>query len=296
MSTDGCDPQRRSDGDGPEKKRRRVTTARRPLSCTECKRRKTKCSSLGMTPCASCIQRGKPEECRWETVPGAGQAAVQPGEQPFALASEVEAIKQQLHELYNYVHHGASGSSGQSLPAMSPAEQVSAEQPQLSTNGRESPLSGQVALISATDVDRRLESSVSILESLVDKEERLIGGKTALGYSDSNSSRPTRLPLALDQTTRGEVLLDSVYAILPERAVAMRLTKSYFQGGLELGWHVSHRHCTSIVASDASTEIHTIELLRYCIGHCFYKSSLNSIHLNQALDAFKRTQRGWLYT
>lgn len=99
-------------------------------------------------------------------------------------------------------------------------------------------MSGQVALISATDVDRRLESSVSVLESLVDKEERLMqtAGKS---LPNSTGARPTRLPLALDPTTRGEVVLDSVYAILPERVLAMRLTKSYFEGALQLGWHVS---------------------------------------------------------
>ncbi|KZP18142.1 hypothetical protein FIBSPDRAFT_933606 [Athelia psychrophila] len=234
MSTD--ESQYRAHGDGPEKKRRRVGTVRRPLSCTECKRRKTKCSSLGMTPCASCVQRGKPDECRWESISGTGEAVIQPAEQSFALAAEVETLKQQLHELYDYVHHGTSSSRGQSYPATSPPDHTPAA---YRNHDRASPMSGQVALISATDVDRRLESSVSVLESLVDKEERLMHN-AAKTLPNNAGIRPTRLPLALDPTTRGEVVLDSVYAILPERVLAMRLTRSYFQGALQLGWHILH--------------------------------------------------------
>lgn len=87
----GPSPQEEESGDG--RKRRRLT--RRTLSCTECKRRKTKasklspicayhkaydaiskCSSLGVTPCTSCVRRGRPDDCRWENLPETPQYAI----------------------------------------------------------------------------------------------------------------------------------------------------------------------------------------------------------------------------
>lgn len=50
----------------PKRPRSEPKSGRRALSCTECKRRKTKCSALGKTPCDSCIKRGRPADCYWE--------------------------------------------------------------------------------------------------------------------------------------------------------------------------------------------------------------------------------------
>lgn len=169
---------------------------------------------------------------------------LRPTDQAFALASEVETLKHQLQELHNFVHRGAAASGSQSFQGQSPlptshptpSEQSSADHLRHSDSlNTASPLPGDTALLSATDVDKRLESSVSVLENLVEDGDATT---RPTFYLRTSRTRPSRIPPPLDQATRVDLLLDYIYDILPERAIATRLTQEYFQGSMQYGWHV----------------------------------------------------------
>ncbi|GAA6051731.1 hypothetical protein JCM3770_002704 [Rhodotorula araucariae] len=61
---------------------------RAALSCSACKKRKIKCDRK--LPCEACIKRGEQGQCRWE------QPKVEPPPQPFALAVEHDQLKQRV--------------------------------------------------------------------------------------------------------------------------------------------------------------------------------------------------------
>ncbi|GAA6062125.1 hypothetical protein JCM10212_003160 [Sporobolomyces blumeae] len=94
--------QRRSTGQGPSPEgdhdegnsaRKR---AKQTLSCSECKRRKIKCDRT--QPCSACVKRGSPHECSWE------DAKIEPERQPFALADDVDELRDRLVLLERFIN------------------------------------------------------------------------------------------------------------------------------------------------------------------------------------------------
>ncbi|BGP48283.1 hypothetical protein JCM10450v2_004155 [Rhodotorula kratochvilovae] len=81
---EGSDPE--GSPAAPQKVKRKRNRA--ALSCSACKKRKIKCDRK--LPCEACIKRGEQAHCRWE------QPKVEPPPQPFALAVEHEQLKQRV--------------------------------------------------------------------------------------------------------------------------------------------------------------------------------------------------------
>nr|XP_019009526.1 uncharacterized protein I206_06175 [Kwoniella pini CBS 10737]OCF48307.1 hypothetical protein I206_06175 [Kwoniella pini CBS 10737] len=77
--------------------------ARRALSCTECKRRKTKCSALGKTPCDSCARRGKPQDCKWEGLITASPDAHCSDSGPSIAHNDTDVLRAQIDRLERLV-------------------------------------------------------------------------------------------------------------------------------------------------------------------------------------------------
>ncbi|GAA5839527.1 hypothetical protein JCM5353_002777 [Sporobolomyces roseus] len=76
--------------EGPLKKK-----AKQTLSCSECKRRKIKCDRC--QPCSACVKRGAPNDC-WE------DAKIEPERQPFALAEDLDEMKERLQLLERFIN------------------------------------------------------------------------------------------------------------------------------------------------------------------------------------------------
>ncbi|GAA5995967.1 uncharacterized protein JCM10292_004861 [Rhodotorula paludigena] len=102
------------DDDEDEKARKK----RLPLSCTECQRRKIKCSRG--QPCEACIRRKKADVCSYDD---------EDVDSPYALNTEVRAISRRLAHLESLFHqvnpHLASASGGVAAFHTSPASLIS---------------------------------------------------------------------------------------------------------------------------------------------------------------------------
>ncbi|GAA5857617.1 hypothetical protein JCM8547_004298 [Rhodosporidiobolus lusitaniae] len=87
---------RGGDGDEDDDGEPRTKKGRLVLSCTECKRRKVKCDRK--IPCSACILRGQPDGCVWDK-----EGAINPENQPFALASQYTDVCARLSAIEAYL-------------------------------------------------------------------------------------------------------------------------------------------------------------------------------------------------
>ncbi|KAM0749396.1 hypothetical protein T439DRAFT_48962 [Meredithblackwellia eburnea MCA 4105] len=257
-------------------KRRRVVNQRRALSCTECKRRKTRCTS-GVVPCEACIKRGKPDQCKWENGPGE-VAAVSKAPDTYALASDLQQLKSQLVELATYVfslpggpaNASASAALGSLANILSSSAGESAT-PSTSLASLLNPTSHQLnKIITPTSQPLPTPSSSSggggpNMESAVTSLEHLANS----GHNNNNattSSQPTAspfpssslshnspslpilppvhpaksLPPLLDLNARPQAIMDMIFSLIPDATAGKRLAALYFQCEYHLGWHILH--------------------------------------------------------
>ncbi|TYJ51826.1 hypothetical protein B9479_007582 [Cryptococcus floricola] len=255
----------------PAKKQK--STGRRALSCTECKRRKTKCGVIGKIPCDSCIKRGKPGDCVWEGITGVpGDLPVVAGPYPSATPStEVTVLQEQVRQLLDRVdrlerlpqssstslenhlstsanHHNSSfsdtpGALNAMLPQSRDAIQASGESPK----------------------DTR-----AVEKETMELENEIFGPGLRPGLTETRSLRPTILETAsssvrstqqqlrtprdaihivtaprasIDTRVESDVKVDDLKTLLrpSESGVGSELVKWYFEGPMHMGWHVIHR-------------------------------------------------------
>lgn len=65
-----------------------------------------KCSSLGVTPCTSCVRRGRPDDCRWENLPETAQYAIEIRARflPHQTNSHADFLTGTLHFCLKLIH------------------------------------------------------------------------------------------------------------------------------------------------------------------------------------------------
>nr|XP_019043751.1 hypothetical protein I302_08332 [Kwoniella bestiolae CBS 10118]OCF22681.1 hypothetical protein I302_08332 [Kwoniella bestiolae CBS 10118] len=207
-------------------KKRKATSedrpARRALSCTECKRRKTKCSALGKVPCDSCLKRGKPEDCRWEGMESE-PIVPPPHEAHAANIDQVDALKQQVDRLENLVNTLTNKQTSFSLPHRSPLP------------------------------DHQYSSSSSDLETAaIDLEHLVVGPGIRPGITETLGSpskhpqrppNPSPFPLSslFSSASFDPDLITVLPQLLPNSPISQKLVESFFEGPIHYSWHVIAR-------------------------------------------------------
>ncbi|WVW87129.1 hypothetical protein I302_109186 [Kwoniella bestiolae CBS 10118] len=204
-------------------KKRKATSedrpARRALSCTECKRRKTKCSALGKVPCDSCLKRGKPEDCRWEGMESE-PIVPPPHEAHAANIDQVDALKQQVDRLENLVNTLTNKQTSFSLPHRSPLP------------------------------DHQYSSSSSDLETAaIDLEHLVVGPGIRPGITETLGSpskhpqrppNPSPFPLSslFSSASFDPDLITVLPQLLPNSPISQKLVESFFEGPIHYSWHL----------------------------------------------------------
>ncbi|WVQ66245.1 uncharacterized protein L199_004424 [Kwoniella botswanensis] len=221
-------------------KKRKTTTAeerpaRRALSCTECKRRKTKCSALGKTPCDSCIRRGKPDDCRWEGMESelreAGRAHTSSKD-----IDQISAFKEQINRLEKLID-----TLGDNLPSQSQASQAptSAHQDGI-TSGNS------------------LESAAIDLEHLIVGPGIRPGITETLGSPSKQAQRPqtpSSFPLSslFSSASFDPDLITVLPQLLPNSPISQILAEVFFDGPINSSWHAIARPAFEIQLRQYST-------------------------------------------
>ncbi|WVF66409.1 hypothetical protein IAT40_001149 [Kwoniella sp. CBS 6097] len=206
---------------GPRIKRKRsssVKTSRRALSCTECKRRKTKCGTIGKVPCDSCLRRGKPADCRWDGLEN--EPALNPSAEPD---TEVSALREQIDRLEKIIDSFEFRQSGR---------------PQARANASHDP---------PPDNSNNLENAAD------DLERRVFGPGIRPGVVDTTTTTPRNVsstpkttsafPLSslLGSSSHVTALLDVLPSLLPNSPFAKDLVEDFFVGPIHRAWHVIFR-------------------------------------------------------
>ncbi|KAL7424001.1 hypothetical protein Q5752_001586 [Cryptotrichosporon argae] len=200
----------------PPLKRARVQPeARRALSCSECKRRKTKCSALGKTPCDACVKRGRPADCVWEGYDGPVSLPVAGNEAQFALAADVDALRLELEQLRQQVAIiAAAPAPGMHLDT-SPQIAIT-----MSTQAESTPIqwdraAGTVGQDDATQAVTSLEDEVA---GPLPGSRGMRSGPQLSAEADADLAR--------------------LLALLPHPNVGSVLVGEYLDGPSHKGWHV----------------------------------------------------------
>ncbi|WVQ80906.1 hypothetical protein IAT38_003013 [Cryptococcus sp. DSM 104549] len=241
---------------------------RRALSCTECKRRKTRCSSLGRIPCDACVKRGKPEDCRWEGLEGIEEPQISPvahqrSSSTSLTSSDVAALRDQVEKLQHIVEaltrhqtlqtpSSTSTSHRPLLPSTSTSTSASSNSLPTAPHSVRS-IQQQLALASSLIPDNaqaqgNLESAATSLEQLV------LGPGLRPGITETPALAVTSPPAASARSSKLFPLLsksastreedhiwDETAGLLPGSQVVPVLVHDYFNGPLNKGWHIVPR-------------------------------------------------------
>ncbi|KAK8869441.1 hypothetical protein IAR55_000005 [Kwoniella newhampshirensis] len=232
---------------GEQKKER---TIRRALSCTECKRRKTKCSAVGRVPCDSCVQRGRPGDCFWEGLPTDADVVSQlpsdSEDRPVITHSDVAVLREQVEKLqglvttltqqYAVLLRETRSPQGEGGPANLTPVPLSISSPVASP-----PAHGPSSLRDEIGSNVRFETTAKSIEHLVLGPSVRPGVTETSTYSVQTAGNPisTLLSSQLDGSpSRDYVIVDAILRLLPPSSTTSRiLIEDYFGGPLHRGWH-----------------------------------------------------------
>ncbi|WVQ94024.1 hypothetical protein IAU59_001102 [Kwoniella sp. CBS 9459] len=194
-----------------------LKTPRRALSCTECKRRKTKCGAIGKVPCDSCVSRGKPADCRWDGIdsdPPPRGPSVDPESDVSALRRQVDRLERIINGLeYRQTNEPRGNAS--------------------------------VAIDNPTADSSNLEDAANHLERIVfgpsvrpGAVETTINTPHAVsGPSPPSSTFP--LSSLLGSSSYDTTLLDVLPRLLPNSPLAKDMIEEFFVGPIHCTWHHS---------------------------------------------------------
>ncbi|SCZ88574.1 BZ3500_MvSof-1268-A1-R1_Chr2-1g04500 [Microbotryum saponariae] len=231
----------------PDRKKRKRN--RQALSCSECQRRKIKCDRH--IPCEACIKRGEADTCQWEEK----KIVVPP--QPFALASEHDALKGRVAELEAYIDKRRS-SPKPNIPLPTPAPlvamQMSAVEPP------RSPHHPVVAGSLTSKRDAATEDAALVLTS-TSKHSLFIVAFVLIFETDVTCTAGFRapeaiirpghaVPLLLSRATESllvplaegarRTMLDSIWRTVPSsKQFVDWLVHNYF-ANYDWSWHLHH--------------------------------------------------------
>lgn len=171
----------------------------------------------------------------------------------YALASDVELLKRQVHELYRIIgQRGVTQSEYNNSPQHS------------------------IQTAPETTSEANVEDAVATLENLAgrgaDQVPRWPARPPLIPSKNVSRQSTSRIPSLLDPDSRSVTLHDMIFQILPEKSTACTLAEAYLQGPHHSGWHVSLILCGLI--SFLST-------LRFFILPHFVLNLRNSFHSNQ---------------
>ncbi|WWC95626.1 hypothetical protein V866_002491 [Kwoniella sp. B9012] len=206
-------------------KKRKTTTAeerpaRRALSCTECKRRKTKCSALGKIPCDSCVRRGKPADCRWEGM----ESELREGGRdhtPSKDIDQISALKEQINRLEKLID-----TLGHNLPSQSQISQAPTSAHQDGTT-----------------------SGNSLESAAIDLEHLIVGPGIRPGITETLGSpfnqvhqpqTPSTFPLSslFSSASFDPDLITVLPQLLPNSPISQKLAEVFFDGPINSSWHM----------------------------------------------------------
>ncbi|WOO79925.1 uncharacterized protein LOC62_02G003439 [Vanrija pseudolonga] len=229
----------------PEKKQRQ---ARRALSCTECKRRKTKCSALGKTPCDACVRRGRPGECVWIDAEAHNGPA-------YALTADLDSLRRQVEELKELLQVQITTTAGV-LARIAEAAPVSAVPqaahgtPRTTSSGAASgPAGTSAGSVAAHDsgeasVGRRASTTrmprSAVETTLKGFEASVVGTLPGTRFVGPGSVVRNAASIRRGDATAAPraTALERAYALLPPVDLGRAIVDEYFRGPLNRGWPI----------------------------------------------------------
>ncbi|KAL1409351.1 hypothetical protein Q8F55_003333 [Vanrija albida] len=218
----------------PEKKQRQ---ARRALSCTECKRRKTKCSALGKTPCDACARRGRPAECVWIDAEAHNGPA-------YALTTDVDQLRRQVDELKELLQVQINTTAAVLARTGPEVAHVSVAPPATnSTPSSGQPRASRPASATPNDTSERRATGSRLPRSAVEStlkglEASVVGTMPGTRFVGPGSVvRAAGQRKGDDAPSRGTPL-ERAYALLPHVDLGRALVDEYFRGPLNQAWPI----------------------------------------------------------
>ncbi|SCV71971.1 BQ2448_4665 [Microbotryum intermedium] len=207
----------------PDKKKRKRN--RQALSCSECQRRKIKCDRH--IPCEACIKRGEAGTCQWEEK----KIIVPP--QPFALASEHDALKARVAELEAYIYKIRS-TPNLDVRLPTPAPLVATQTPTVEPpRSPHLPIAGPLT----GKRDAATEDAALVLTTGFRAPEAIIRPGHAVPLLLSRATESLLVPLA--EGAR-RMMLDSIWRTVPSsKQFVDWLVHNYF-ANYDWSWHLHH--------------------------------------------------------
>jgi len=225
----------------------------------------SRCSHSRKIPCATCIQRGKPEACSWD------DPLANPELQPFALATDYQDVLARLDRIEHFLEALPSDIRSQALKAGStpsskqleaplpptPKPKLSNEMDEAAADLEASTFQQQMAapspagldfLASAIDmvpshrpsaqIDQHPEPT-SFLTSIVGHPIRFEGATKAVSHGLDLCFSQSEM---IEQRDRS---LDKIYSLLPTPDAASRIIGAYFE---DVSWFYTILHPPAFLA------------------------------------------------
>ncbi|WVQ76159.1 hypothetical protein IAR50_005813 [Cryptococcus sp. DSM 104548] len=246
--------------------KRAKSTARRALSCTECKRRKTKCGVIGKIPCDSCIKRGKPNDCVWEGVtdiphpdPGTSHP---PSASVALLQDQIRQLTARVDRLERRPLSASTDRPTSSFPVspslsnripppVRPPNEPNASEESLGdtravereTNSLENDIFGPGLRPGITVVPSFRPAMLEVASSSVRSTQQQMGASRQADPMVAGVRRPTASG-AGDKGKDKEATVEDLKTLLKpsQSGLAHELVKWYFEGPMHMGFHVVHQY------------------------------------------------------
>ncbi|KAM0791451.1 hypothetical protein ACM66B_005906 [Microbotryomycetes sp. NB124-2] len=210
-------------GTKPKFKRNRAA-----LSCTECKRRKIKCSR--QIPCEACCKRREQDLCRW------ADQSIEVEPQPFTPVEAHEQLKARVAQLEAIILrlHGSQ------VFTDVPVHSSTADQrdDQSDPGGRDSDTEDAALVLEELALGKNLTRVGSRRRKIADNP--FPGTRPTRGLADPTMSRHMKSLLVAKPEQRRKFVLDDIYESLPKKQMMDHLVQTYFTRA-DWAWHLHHR-------------------------------------------------------